>query len=125
MIDTTQLRDWHARRAGWNEPGTKIPNIWEPTTQATYEKIAERAWWKVDASFKFAASSHPFPPTLDAAASAMPNDFSWQRNGKVWMLFRKFASHSTAIIKDTGDEIHDRYLLAKLAWEQEAGNDGK
>jgi len=109
-----ELRDWHARRAGW----TYHPNLsgigggpnQHPATGAVWTRGNESVW------------VHPFPPTIDGAASAMPKGRTGARymdyyNGWVWICGK-------ASCYDTGNEIHDRYLLAKLAWEQETRNEG-
>jgi hypothetical protein len=85
-------------------------------------------WWKNDNGKE--SFDHPFPATIDGAASAMP---------KGWTLFAleetgPMSGWSSSAIRHTGkvrqvfahgdNEIATRYLLAKLAWEHEhATND--
>lgn len=86
-------------RAGWKW------NVW----------VEGDAQWE-NRFTKSAQYEDPFPATIDGAASAMPPGVSWERFNDKW------EACGTAIVfevscYDTGDEIHDRYLLAKLAWE--------
>lgn len=68
----------------------------------------------------------PFEPTLDDAARAMPEGWTWRRN-ETWddsLVWRaKSTSEQLVSVPDTGDETRDRYLLAALAREAEGGRD--
>jgi len=115
-----QLRDWHAKRVGWNAPGTMPERTDDFVIDAIRRTLARGSWWKIVGDDFKRSSDHPFPPTLDGADASFPAGFEWQRNAKLWVLFRKFAEFATASVNDTGDKIRDLYELSKLAWEQEA-----
>ncbi len=114
-MTTDELRDWHARRAGW------VPETWPDGN----------VWWvkrDMDGNAR-TLGYHPFPPTIDGAASALPPNWAWQRSEGVWWAGQIGHDRWKCVqIPETGiggeGEIHDRYLLAKLAWEQEQTNDG-
>jgi len=95
-----ELRDWHARRAGWTQ---KIEGDFEDAKWCLHH----HSQW-----------DHPFPPTLDAADASFPKGRVWYRyldyfSGLVWKC-------GEVAIYDTGDKPRDLYELSKLAWEQEA-----
>lgn len=103
-----ELRDWHARRAGWtHEGGCKWFN-------------ANRSG--IDATFY----NHPFPATLDGADAAMPNGWDWSREYRggsiVWFAsnMAEYPHTKRCHVVGTTDKIRDLYELSKLAWEQEA-----
>lgn len=101
------IRDWIAKHAGYylsqNDPWPMV--IW---------KHAE----------KDSVGGHPFPPTLDAAASAMPEGWTWTREylapyydqeTGLRLTWRGFHDkYGSEYLLDTGDEIADRYRLAAL-----------
>ena len=117
-MTTDELRDWHAREAGWeNHPD-------DGWCHPDHEYILDRP--------------HPYQPTIDGAASAMPEGWRWGRGCRTrdhligcWYASRSLTCDQMATMRhheitnalaqvhclDTGDEIHDRYLLAKLAKE--------
>lgn len=96
-MTTDELRDWHARRAGWEQRPLEA--------------------WELDfgQGLGLSQEDHPFPATIDGAASAMPPGWGW------WLVSAEWVAQgvSTPFVRvtDTGDEIHDRYALARLAWE--------
>jgi hypothetical protein len=96
-VTTDELRDWHAMRAGW----TMRCGQWR-------RDCPERGEYKYH-------PSHPFPATIDGAASAMPPDAVWIRFAGEW---RAFVDEIEYAVVDTGDEIHDRYALAKEVLEE-------
>jgi hypothetical protein len=66
---------------------------------------------------------HPFPATLDGAASAMPEGWWWHKyhqtpRGLEYSAGRKGEKGYT-FAPDTGNEINDRHLLAALAVQAE------
>lgn len=78
------------------------------------------------------AKGHPFPPTIDGAASALPkgwrlvemsdNQTEYGTPKYPWTATarKEFGGRMPESVKASGnDEIELRYLLAKLAWEQE------
>ena len=95
-----ELRDWHARRAGWTQ---KIEGDFEDAKWCLHH----HSQW-----------DHPFQPTLDGADASFPKGRVWYRyldyfSGLVWKC-------GEVAIYDTGDKPRDLYELSKLAWEQEA-----
>jgi len=101
-MTTEELRDWHAIQKGWKNLGG--------------------GYWTPDKVPSYRCFSHPFPHTLDGAASAMPVEWWWLRNAEdgeplYWFAFHRNSRCSYQVIPDSDDEIHDRYLLAKLAKE--------
>lgn len=108
-----ELRDWHAKRAGW---------VSEPHWLAD-EDDETLSWWKYTISKQHGGRTyhrdHPFPSTLDGAASAMPEGWlvtCTKNNWSAWS-FR----HGPVDVLRTADEKYDRYLLAKLARKKEVG----
>lgn len=116
-MTTDELRDWHAKRLGW----TKNENLGPPCGWLEPDR-----WTRGDPGNDgtiLPLNIHPIPATLDAAASLMPEGWVWMRVsgtdcGKRCLLWTA-TNDSTGfeITPDTGDEIHDRLLLAKLAHE--------
>ena len=108
-----ELRDWHAKRAGWeyhpnlscidSGPGT------HPATGAFWTRGNEAVW------------CHPFQPTLDGADASFPNAWEWGRTPPRgdWCAV-SLARGITEQTAYTGDKPRDLYELSKLAWEQEA-----
>lgn len=102
---TEELRDWHAIQKGWKNLGG---GYWTPDKVPSYRLF-----------------SHPFPQTLDGAASAMPEGWQWTRtwrntaafSSKSVLTWSAWTTGKSCEVFDTKDEIHDRYLLAKLAKE--------
>ena len=94
------VRDWLAKDDGWYFTG-KIRKRW-------FSPNIRDAW--------HGTSIHPHPPTLDGAAAALPEGWGWNRtthDGENWSAFS--AGHHLIVLKDTGNEIEDRYRLAKAA----------
>lgn len=111
-----KLRDWHAKRAGWK------------CVRAYYGKdiYHEETWTHQTANFGFNAigpGDHPFEETIDGAASAMPPGWGWvlcwQTRTKAWIAQCIDRPLPSQTVEWTGNEIKDRYTLAKLAWEAE------
>ena len=102
----TELRDWFAARDGWVEVNTdRGGGAWRHSTLLT------------DPCSNW---GHPYPATLDAAAGAMPEGYNWFRVGEFSNVYKwSVLTPENRIIDlaDTGDEIHDRYLLAYRACE--------
>ena len=109
-----ELRDWHYRRKA-------LADIGKPFSEMPW---AEQHW---DTDFMRRVDSkpwllHPFPATLDGAASAMPEGWDWWRGEEGWIAIGHNSNDVLAVyVDDTGNEIYDRYLLAKLAWQKETG----
>lgn len=99
-MTTDEIRDWLRERDGW---------------KATHFG----GWMNANGAL---SSDDPFPATVDGAKSAMPPDWTWLKELResdgvcVWSAWPKAFSFVVEVLC-TGDEIHDRYLLAKLAWE--------
>lgn len=109
-MTTDELRDWHARE-GQRQTRGRDTEVWTDGECRIADQLG----------------IHPYPPTLDGAASAMPEGWVWVREystsednydmGFV-LTWSAYGPHDEWVkIDDTGDEIHDRYLLAKLAKE--------
>lgn len=92
-----KIRDWHARQSGW----AMVRGCWERF--AAHLNKHEHS------------VEHPYPATLDGAASAMP--FNWQvlkhrypmENRPSWIAE---GNPDRIVILSSDDEIYDRYLLA-------------
>lgn len=98
-----EIRDWFAERDGWTL---------EPVTQCFWEKVEK------DGSIRF--GPHPYPPTRDGAASAMPSGYRLTL-GEYSDGWYASARHNSvpgkSIVKaeQEADEITARYRLAALA----------
>jgi hypothetical protein len=102
---TTEIRDWHARRAGFKW------NAW----------VEGDGQWEHD-NGESSMHSHPFPMTMDGADASFPPDWDWCRlSGNTWWATNN-AKKLYAVVPDTGDKIHNLYALSRLAWEQEAAS---
>jgi len=116
-----ELRDWHARRAGWNEPGTEPERTGDFVMDAMRQTLARGSWWKIVGNDFQRSSNHPFPPTLDGADASFPKGWEWGRTPPRgdWcaVSLERGITEQTAY---TGDKPRDLYELSKLAWEQEA-----
>ena len=121
-MTTDELTDWHAKREGW-----RFLTVEEDRAN-TDDPIGIKvdSWVRKGASyFPEVRTYFPFPETIDGAASAMPPGWVWWKTVTLteveagFEMFYRAASPTQPTIqhKATGDEIHDRYLLAKLAWE--------
>ena len=98
-----ELRDWHAKRAGWTQ---KIEGDFEDAKWCLHH----HSQW-----------DHPFPPTIDGADASFPNAWEWGRTPPRgdWCAV-SLARGITEQTAYTGDKPRDLYELSKLAWEQEA-----
>lgn len=119
-----ELCDWHARRDGWNPPGTMPERTGDFSVDSAREHMARGAWWKIVGNDFQRSSEHPFPATLDGAASALPMGWEWRRkvaphDVERWEAYRCMPDCYVELIGN-GKEIEDRYTLAMLAWQQEA-----
>lgn len=104
-MTTDELIAWHAMRAGWKW------NVWVEGDAQWENRFTKKAQYE-----------DPFHASIDGAASAMPHEWVWLKELResdgvcVWSAWPKAFSFVIEVVC-TGDEIHDRYLLAKLAWE--------
>lgn len=90
-MTTDQLRDWCAEDDGWH-------------------KVFDRTWSKpLERKHGF---NHPYPPTLDGAAKAMPDGWTWTRDNGKWRAHHPYPME--LVVDDTGDESADRYRLAVM-----------
>ena len=64
---------------------------------------------------------HPYPPTLDGAASAMPAGWTVCCTPRFWDAFCN-RPHFLVQVHRTACEIEDRYRLAAKAVQAEKGN---
>ena len=116
-----ELMDWHARRAGWNAPGTEPERTGDFVIDSKRQTLARGAWWKIYCDDFQRSSDHPFQPTLDGADASFPDGWEWERANGYWYAS---PSDGTAVacitVDDTGDKPRDLYELSMLAWQQEA-----
>jgi len=102
-----ELRDWLAVDDGWHyEAGVEGDPVWC--------KLTDLESWNPSRSDYPSGSQydHPFPPTRDGAAAAIPKGWDWWKVTAEWAAQ---AAHTPMIrTPDTGDEIADRYRLAVL-----------
>ena len=98
-MTTDQHRDWCAADDGWRR-------IAEDTETGRWRWQKHLRTGDVDKR-----EGHPYPPTRDGAAKAMPEGWKWSRDtGDNW---RAWIGWETSVeTPDTGDEIADRYRLA-------------
>lgn len=107
------LLDWHARRLGWVKYDGTSGGRW--------------FWGMPNRPTALDYYTHPIEG-LDAIADLLPPGWTWDRGwhnglnppGRYWTTIRNINESLVIATPDTGDEKHDRALLAKLAWEQEA-----
>lgn len=101
-MTTDELCAWHAMRAGW-----KL-NVWVEGDAQWENRFTKKAQYE-----------DPFPATIDGAASAMPPGWKMTKGEHYWHVdgTKPNNRYKHATVPDTGDEIHDRYLMAKFAWE--------
>lgn len=97
--DVAKLKGWIKRSMGWEKPPM-------------------RAIWPM--------SEHPCPATIDGAAAVMPKGWWWTKEAGdgdplVWCAFK--SGYSYVSVPDTGDELHDRYALARACLLAERGVD--
>lgn len=117
-MTTQERRDWLARDEGWYAPMTnpQAPGALEWTKVfPEYPYLRPCGWGKDDCK-------HPIPDTLDAAAKALPDGWMWV---KCWAIDEtdylavKYMAYGVddheVIVPDTGDEKHDRFVLAIAA----------
>lgn len=101
-MNTMELRLWHTQREGWvREHRHTHPN-----------GVKQFVWVMNGGQESF---DDIYRDTIDDAAAAMPYGWDWWKTSGEWLA--QAAGTPFERVKDTGDEIHDRYLLAKLAWE--------
>ena len=111
-----QLRNWHAKRIG--------------AYFSMDLDMGPIGWCDKDGNL----IDDPFPPTLDGAASAMPEGWTWERrDGSYWA--RPIQQRRTPTLRarvewtvridDTCVEITDRYRLAAMAREQKGTTNDK
>lgn len=121
-MTTCQLRDWLAERDGWNPPGTPCPATYGAIADAMNSMYTRDRWWRKLATGTLVAErAHPHPSTLDGAAAAMPEGVRWYRDHPAVGRFGNWGATRgdklIACVPDTGDEKHDRFLLAALCRE--------
>ena len=106
-----ELRDWLATEDGWSLRKYGRGQMWYPKGWPDCHELLH--------------NEHPISPTLDGAASAMPEGWWWQRDlgtepNPQGLLLKwvacQIGSDRWKIVetRDTGDEITDRYRLAAL-----------
>jgi len=133
-MTTEEIRGELARLAGWNKPGVMYTTMEQSDDMALDARLLARDsmrnalskdhWWRLNSDGSFDTSwKHPYPLTLDSAASALPVGWKWARWGDgVWVAQRVYPASmlpkdcDMSIIEtlDTGDEIRDRFVLAVL-----------
>jgi hypothetical protein len=113
-----EIRDWLTQKAGW-----------------THRKAQDLWFAKDDPIGMFTCRSHPIPPTLDAAAAAMPEGWTWLREYRphpadnergcvvCWVAFHDVLGE--VVMPDTGNEITARYRLAMICILAEESTNAK
>ena len=106
-----ECRDELARRAGWKHI-TEPTDEWDADTRSM--TMYPEHW--IRESTHDVAYCHPYPPTLDGAAGALPEGWWWSKfetgsAGVKWVSGPENGFASVTVY-DTGDEITDRYRLA-------------
>lgn len=80
-------------------------------------------YWTHESS-RYSIYVHPIPLTLDGAAAAVPQGWSWarfhMRDG--YLVWEAVCGARGVTHTDTGDEIADRLALAVKCWEAEAAS---
>lgn len=119
-MTTDQLRDWCAEDDGWLPPAKTNP-------LGPWSKVETRGGFEV---VRF--GPHPYPPTRDGAAAALPEGWTWGRGlslpvegqSRMRWLAWAWSPYRDLETPDTGDEISDRFRLAVLCRiaEKEATN---
>jgi len=123
-----ELRDWFAERDGWNRPDAAPDPTRYSLVEAAGDSLVRGRWWRRDKTGKYRTQfDHPYPPTRDGAAGAMPEGWFWTRDGAAvshrpdglllkWTACQRGADNWRVVENpDTGNEIDDRYRLAALA----------
>ena len=115
-MTTEELQEWHAVRAGW---------VCKCRAHYGKDMYHEERWdhpqgtWQTE----LMPGEHPFPATIDGAASAMPPGWEYWKiiddtaTGFTTWYWAGHPVYQTVKQLATGDEVHDRYALAKYAWE--------
>lgn len=91
-------------------------------------------WWKYTISKEHGGRTHstdPHPLTLHGAAKALPKGWIWLKRPApdnvtetLWFVAGSLKFKEAVIVAETGDEIHDRYLLALMARQVEKETNG-
>ncbi len=125
-----QAADWCAEDDGWQPPGS--PVVRRDGTTCTIGAWTRRirdghydhnGYEYASGSRGIEVPKHPHPLTLDGAAAALPEGWTWEKSAddgepewswgnKTWRAFHP--RYSWVGVPDTGDEIADRYRLAVL-----------
>ena len=99
---------------------------WRQAFQHRHASGAGQWWWERDGGDE--SFDHPHPLTLDGAAKALPEGWSWTKHatsfGKWWAAYPPgWNGEEYPEVVDTGDEIADRYRLAvacRMAMKEQA-----
>ena len=112
-----ELRDALAEMDGWkfDPPEPCVPGGWWRWN--AHPTLKSRTWCK----------SHPHPPTLDGADSAMPEGYEWERTPFEWLAWKHGSrvDGPAAKVDDTGDKIADLYALGLACRKAMEVNNGK
>jgi hypothetical protein len=118
MLD--ELIAWHTHHDGWvfvkGGPDTEVRAI-KGYPYSYFRRGNE------------SRNTHPHPTTIDGAAAALPEGWVWYNSVTLefpkaifkYNAYTLIGEHKRVTVPNTGDEIYDRYLLAKLAKEAEGG----
>lgn len=112
-----EVRDWCALDDGWRvvaDDGNLQRTCWINEKYAGCPRTGRTIIVTKDGE-----DTHPHAATLDAAAAAMPEGWWWMRwhtpDGYEWVAGSKFDAMLSVSTPDTGNEVYDRYLLAREA----------
>jgi hypothetical protein len=117
------IRDWHYRRKALAELGKPLSEMTWALQFFDYRHC--RRLDKHGKKNKQSGLSHPFPATLDGAASALPEGWWWHKYHETPRGLEYCAGRTgeggTTFVTDTGDMIRDLFTLGMLAKLKEAG----
>ena len=120
MKDNREVRDKLARAMGWAY-SSDYGHVLEEGSTAKLPRIFLDAW---------NSDQHPIPNTLDSAAACLREGWIWRREfatdphhpelGLMLIWSTHHDKHGMVWLRDTGDELADRFALALASWEASA-----
>jgi len=118
-MNTEELIEWHTKKCHW-----RFLTVEEDRQNRDDPiGITHDSWVQKIGFFPSVRRSPPFPATIDGAASAMPKGWEYWKiiddtaTGFTTWYWAGHPVYQTVKQLASGDEVHDRYALAKYAWE--------